>query len=227
MTPSRYLAAIICAAALAVSLTGCSSTSIALREKVLGQAKRDQLVSRVEDARDSQDAAKKQFQSALDEFIAVTGAGADAKVADLESRYKKLKSEYDRSESRASTVRDRISSVERVADALFREWKAELAQYSSPQLRASSEQQLNETQSRYGQLVGVMKQAAAKMDPVLAAFKDQVLFLKHNLNARAIASLQGTATQIQTDVSSLIRDMEQSINEANSFISEMQAAEGK
>jgi hypothetical protein len=209
----------------AAALTGCSSTSIAVREKVFGQAKRDQLVNRVEDARDSQDAAKKQFQSALDEFIAVTGAGSDAKVADLESRYKKLKSEYDRSESRADTVRDRITSVERVADSLFKEWRAEINQYSSPQLKASSEQQLADTQNRYAQLVGAMNQAAVKMDPVLAAFKDQVLFLKHNLNARAIASLQGTATQIQTDVGSLIRDMEASINEANSFISQMQAGE--
>lgn len=205
------------------SVGGCASTSIAVREKVLGQAKRDQLVNRVQDARDSQDAAKQQFQSALDEFIAVTGAGADAKVADLEARYKKLKSEYDRSESRAAAVRDRITSVERVAEALFKEWKAEIGQYSSPQLKASSEQQLADTQNRYNQLVGVMKQAAQKMDPVLVAFKDQVLFLKHNLNARAIASLQGTATQIQTDVSALIRDMETSINEANSFISQMQA----
>jgi hypothetical protein len=153
----------------------------------------------------------------------VTGAGADAKVADLEARDKRLKSEYDRSESRAAAVRDRITSVERVADALFKEWKAEIGQYRSPQFKASSEQQLADTQNRYNQVLGVMKQAAGKMDPVLVAFKDQVLFLKHNLNARAIASLQGTATQIQTDVSALIRDMEASINEANRFISQMQA----
>ena len=121
-------------------------------------------------------------------------------------------------------VRDRITSVENVASALFKEWKAEIGQYSSAQLKAASGQQLDETQSRYNQLAGAMKQAAAKMDPVLATFKDQALFLKHNLNARAIASLQGTASQIQTDVSGLIRDMEASINEASSFITQMQAA---
>lgn len=223
--PARIVLSVSLATVFTLGPAGCSSTSIALREKVLGEAKREQLVNRVEDARDSQNEAKQQFQSALDEFIAVTNAGADTRVADLEARYKKLNSEYERSESRAEAVRDRISSVERVADALFKEWKAELSQYSSAQLRSASEQQLAETQARYGQLLSVMKQAAAKMDPVLAAFKDQVLFLKHNLNARAIASLQGTATQIQTDVSGLIRDMEASINEANSFISQMQAGE--
>ncbi len=215
----------VLAAIVGFAAPGCSSASIALREKVLGEAKREQLVNRVEDARDSQNAAKQQFQSALDEFIAVTNAGADAKVADLEGRYKKLNSEYERSESRAQTVRDRIASVERVADALFREWRAELDQYSSATLRSASERQLDETRTRYDRLLGVMKQAAAKMDPVLAAFKDQVLFLKHNLNARAIASLQGTAARVQADVSGLIRDMEASINEANGFISQMQTAD--
>lgn len=211
-------------AAAAVGGAGCSSTSIALRESVLGQAKREQLVNRVSDAKAAQEEAKQQFASALDEFIAVTGAGADAQVADLEARYRKLKSSYEKSESRAGAVRDRISSVERVAGALFREWEAELAQYQSAQLRQASQQQLNDTRAQYDRLVGVMKQAEGKMGPVLAAFKDQVLFLKHNLNARAIASLQGTATQVQNDVAGLIREMEASIAEADSFIRQMQPA---
>ena len=76
---------------------GCSSTTIALKEK-FGIAKRDQLVARVKDARDEQQEAKQQFASALEEFLAVTGAAADAGVADLERRYNELKRAYDRSE---------------------------------------------------------------------------------------------------------------------------------
>ncbi len=204
-------------------LPACASTSIALRESVLGQAKRDQLVNRVTDAREAQSEAKVQFASALDEFIAVTGAGADAQVADLEGKYKKLKASYERSESRASTVKDRITSVERVASSLFREWQNEIGEYQSAALKQSSEQQLNETKGQYERLIGAMKQAEGKMTPVLAAFKDQVLFLKHNLNARAIASLQGTAMQVQNDVAGLIREMEASIAEADSFINQMQS----
>lgn len=195
---------------------GCSSAGIAIREQ-LGYAKREQLVDRVESARDGQEAAKEQFASALEEFLAVTGTSG----GDLEAKYKKLKSEYDRSESRAETVRSRIGSVERVATALFKEWESELGEFQRADLRSASERQLADTKAQYGKLIGVMKSAADKMDPVLAAFKDQVLFLKHNLNARAIASLQGTATEIQSEVQGLIRDMEASIAEANSFIDQM------
>jgi hypothetical protein len=200
-----------------VAPCGCTSTGIAIKEQ-FGYAKREQLVDKVQSARDSQTEAKKQFESALAEFIAVTGA----QTGELEGQYKKLKSAYEHSETKAGAVSGRIRDVERVADALFSEWQAELKQYSSDQLRRASEQQLSETRTRYQQLLAAMKQAEGKMQPVLAAFKDQVLFLKHNLNARAIASLQTTVGQIQAEVTGLVKEMEASIAEANRFIDQMQ-----
>lgn len=202
-------------------LAACSSTGIALKES-LGYAKREQLVDRVEDARDGQEEAKEQFESALEEFLSVTAV----ETGDLEQKYKAIKSEYERCEDRAESVRSRIRDVERVAGALFKEWDAELGQYESEEMRAASRRQLNDTKARYGTLVGAMKEASSKMEPVLAAFKDQVLFMKHNLNARAIASLQETSGQIQSDVRTLVAEMEQAINEANAFIQEMQAQQG-
>src|SRR5262249_52530689 len=99
-------------------LPACSSTSVAIKEK-FGYAKREQLVDRVQEARDGQQDAKKQFESALAEFMSVTGASG----GDLEAKYEKLKRECERSESRAAAVNDRIANVERVGEALFREWK--------------------------------------------------------------------------------------------------------
>ena len=200
-----------------LTTTGCKSTYYNTWEK-LGWHKRDILVDRVEDARDSQKEAQEQFQTTLERFIAVT----KAEVGDLQSRYNKLQSDYDRSEARANDVRKRIKEIEDVAEDLFGEWQTELAQYESAELRRSSEDKLRDTRSRYKQLVAAMRRAEKKMDPVLAAFKDQVLFLKHNLNARAIASLQTTTATLETDVSQLIKEMEQSIAEANEFIKQMQ-----
>lgn len=205
-----------------VCLAACSSATIAIKEK-LGYPKRDQLVARVKDARDGQEAAKQQFSSALEEFLAVTGNSG----GDLEAKYRKLQAGYDRSVSKADSVHGRIADVERVANALFKEWNDELKQYSSENLRQASAKELDATKAKYNSLLGAMKAAEAKMTPVLAAFKDQVLFLKHNLNARAIASLQGNVAQIQTDVGNLIREMEASITEANSFIDQMQKADAK
>ncbi|MBX2820361.1 MAG: DUF2959 domain-containing protein [Rhodothermaceae bacterium] len=186
--------------------------------EAFGQEKRDILVNRVDDARESQEDAKEQFSSALEQFTVLMNFDG----GDLERVYDKLNTEFERSESRAKRVRDRIDDVENVANALFDEWEEELNQYTDPKLRRSSEQQLEETRDRYEEMDRVMNRAASKMDPVLDAFRDQVLFLKHNLNARAIASLEDTAAELQSDVASLINDMEASINEATSFIEEIQ-----
>lgn len=206
-----------------VVLTGCSSTAIAIKEK-FGYAKREQLVDRVVDTRDAQGEAKKQFASALEQFLAVTGTGGSASTKELETKYATLKDGLAASEKRADAVRGRISDTRNVAEALFSEWKKELGQYSSAQMRQASERQLDDTRRQYDRLIGAMDDAAAKMHPVLAAFRDQVLFLKHNLNARAIASLQGTGDQLGSDVAALIKEMEASIAEADSFIASMKSA---
>lgn len=198
-------------------LTACSTMYYSGLEKI-GIPKRDVLVHRVEKARDTQEETKEQFKSALEQFTAVT----NFKGGDLETVYKKLNDEYEASAAKADEVSDRISAIEDVSEALFTEWEQEIAQYSNASLKRSSQQKLTATRAHYKQLITTMKAAETKIQPVLTVFKDQVMFLKHNLNAQAIASLKGELGTLQSDVSSLISSMEKSINEANAFISNME-----
>lgn len=202
--------------ALVLLLAGCSSAYYGAMEK-MGVAKREILVDRVEKTRAAQSEAKLQFANALQQFLAVTKVDGGA----LQQKYENLNREFQRSEARAKEVRERIASVQDVAEALFREWKQELNQYSSAALKADSERQLELTRRRYDALIQLMRRAADRMDPVIATFRDQVLFLKHNLNARALAQLESTNRTLQADISTLIRDMETSIREAESFIRDM------
>ena len=201
---------------LVLLLGGCSSTYYGAMEK-MGFAKREILVDRVEKTRDAQNAAKEQFSSALEHFLAVTKADG----GELQQKYDSLNREFNRSESRAKEVRDRIAAVEDVAEALFREWKDEMKQYTNPSLRRESEREFDVTRRRYEDLIKVMRRAADRMDPVLATFRDQVLFLKHNLNARALASLTTTNRELEADISRLVSDMKASIREAEDFIKTM------
>ncbi|MEF3074496.1 DUF2959 domain-containing protein [Methylobacter sp. Wu1] len=195
------------------SLTACSSMYYGGLEKI-GIPKREVMVYRVEKARDTQEETKEQFKSALEQFTALT----NFKGGNLEATYNKLNGEYEDSVRKAEEVRQRISDIEDVSDALFREWEDELNQYSNVSLKRSSQQKLTATKAHYKQLITAMKRAEAKMAPVLNVFKDQVLYLKHNLNAQAIASLKGQLSLVQSDVSTLIAAMEKSIQEANAFI---------
>ena len=180
----------------------------------VGYHKRDILISRVETARDSFEEAKEQFQCALEKFTFLTSFHGGT----LENVYGELKAEFEYSQSKADGVRDRISAIQAVGDALFEEWRLELEMYKNRSLKASSKQQLRITYQHYSQLINAMHKAETRIDPVLSAFRDQVLFLKHNLNAQAIASLEDELGMISINVTGLIRAMERSITEANAFM---------
>jgi len=203
----------LCWVALVALPVGCSTAYYDAWEK-LGYEKRDILVSRVEKARDEQTDAKQQFASTLDEFKSLTGFNG----GDLEAEYDKLNSSYTDCETEAASVSKKIRSVDKVANDMFVEWQGELDQYQDQSLRASSAQKLAESKQRYAELLAAMRKSEAAMTPVLAAFHDRVLFLKHNLNASAISSLSTTAAGIDTNVQDLIKQMDASIDQANAFI---------
>jgi hypothetical protein len=204
------------AGAMLFVLAGCQSTYYKTME-TFGVHKRDILVDRVQDARDAQNSAKEQFASALEEFSSVV----NIQGGQLEKKYKTLNAEYERSKNRADAVKGRLNDVKRVGKALFAEWEKELDNYKNDNLRSISQRKLKDTQLRYDKLVAAMEKAESRIQPVLDAFGDQVLFLKHNLNAQAIASLQGELTTMETEIGGLIREMEKSINEADAFIQQM------
>lgn len=199
-------------------VAGCSATYYNAMEK-FGIAKREILADRVDDTRKAQQEAKQEFADALQRFLAVTKTDG----GDLQRKYDELNSQFKRSEAQAKEVRERIASVEDVAEALFREWKQELGQYTNPSLKSDSQRQLDTTRRRYDSLVTLMKRAADRMDPIIATFRDQVLFLKHNLNAAAVSSLGSTHRALEADISRLISDMETSIREAEIFIRDLKS----
>lgn len=201
--------------------TGCSTVYYSALEKV-GIEKRELLADRVEDTQESQQEAKEQFASALEQLLALTGdTGGDLKL-----HYDRLADELAASEDRAEEVQDRIDGVRSVAEALFGEWERELDQYSSPSLRSRSETTLRTTRRGYDRLVLLMQRAADRMEPVLNTLRDQVLFLKHNLNAQTVAGLDTTTRELETDISTLIKDMERSIAEADAFLAEWTGPKG-
>ncbi len=180
----------------------------------VGHHKRDILVTRVETARDGLEEAKAQFQTALEKFSELTEFDGGS----LEDVYRQLKVEFDYSKSKALAVSDRIDAVQEVAEALFAEWEDELDQYTNRSLRNTSRMKLKQTQQMYGQLLSAMRRAENKIGPVLGVFQDQVLFLKHNLNAQAIAHLESELVTLTIGVSGLITAMERSIDRANVFM---------
>jgi len=181
---------------------------------------RELLIENVAAARDAQQETVEQFKTTMEEFKSVT----DFDGGDLEREFNQLNAAFQKSEDAVKTIHRKINHVESAANALMKQWKEELAQYHDPSLRARSERQLEETKLKAARLIDAMRRAEAKTKPVLDVFRDQVLFLKHDLNMQAISSLDSHTVSIEADVASLIQEMEASIEEANRFIDEMDQA---
>lgn len=203
------------ASVLSLTLVACQSAYYGALETV-GIEKRDVLVDRVATARKAQAQAQEAYVDALDAFRAVVAFDG----GDLERTYNRLKGKAEGARAQATTLGSRIDAVDSVATALFKEWEKELAQYRDANLRARSREQLAQTKSRSAQVLAAMRRAQASFEPALARLEDQVLFLKHNLNASAIGSIKDELPRVQADAERLKRDIEAAVAEADKFLAE-------
>ena len=206
--------------AISLILTGCGAAQKAQYSALekFGVHKRDILVDRIEKTTETQEETKEQFQSAYEELASLVNVEDEG----LEKRYQKMASAVEKSEDKSDELNNRIASVDRVAQDLFKEWEQELSEYQSANLRAASEKNLAATKARYATIYQKMKASSEKVAPVLRVLQDNTLYLKHNLNARAVSSLSGEVLVIEDKVRALIAQMEASINESKDFIGSMQ-----
>jgi len=203
----------VCVIALSACTAAIQDTYFDLWEKV-GVEKREILVDRVEDAQETQQDAQQQFASALEEFSALIAFDG----GELEDVYLNLNDQFEASKDSAEEVSNRIDKVQSVAESLFREWEDELETISNANLKRDSKRKLVETQRKYEGLLSSMRKVEKSMKPVLTALQDNVLYLKHNLNANAIGALQGELSTIKKDVNTLLNEMNAAIMQSDEFI---------
>ena len=213
---SLQTARIGCISVLVLLLSGCASVQYSALEKV-GIHKRDILVDRVEDARDAQAETREQLVSAYEELSALVGHDG----GELEEKYRRLSKEVDRSRDATEDLDEHRADIDRVSEDLFEEWESELDLYSSAALRSDQEKKLKLARRQFSMMRERMQTARNRVDPVMAVLTDNVLFLKHSLNAQALAALRGQASVLEGQVDALIRDMQAAIDEADAFINRM------
>ncbi|MEL0641334.1 DUF2959 domain-containing protein [Pseudoalteromonas aliena] len=204
---------------LTLTLTGCQSAYYSAMEKV-GVHKRDILIDRVEETKDSQQESQEEFKSALERLTTLI----DFNGGELQDTYNQLNDDYESSLNAANEVSTNINKVEDVAEALFDEWADELEQYKSASLKRESSKKLTATKRQFDQLLRSMRSAESKMEPVLTSLHDNVLYLKHNLNAQAVSAIKGEFTNLKRDIQVLMNDMNKSIEDSNKFIEQMNNA---
>jgi DNA repair exonuclease SbcCD ATPase subunit len=214
--PRRSLLVILCL--IALSISACQSAYYKTMQ-TFGKEKRDILIQRVKDSKKDQEQAKEKLQTTMESFQELTGFQGGS----LEKSYKKLNGEYEQAQDKANKLHDRIKSIDQVSNDLFSEWQKEIDQMGNAKLKSQSSALLRDAKQRQSVFMKAMNKTEDQMTPVLNSFRDQVFFLKHNLNARAIGSLKGTSAKINTDVTTLMKSIDSSMQEADKLISSLSA----
>ena len=205
---------------LIFALSGCT-TAYYKAMHTLGKEKRDILVARVKDAKKDQDQTKEKLKTTMESFQELTGFQGGS----LESAYKRLNGDYESASSQAGKLHDKVNSIDEVSKDLFNEWQGEISQMGNTKLKSQSSAMLRDAKVRQAAYMRAMRKTESQISPVLAAFHDQVLFLKHNLNSRAIGSLKGTSASLQSDVADLIQSIDASSAEADKLINSLAASD--
>ena len=218
MRPRIFLPLIL----FALLLGGCQSAYYKAMQ-TLGKEKRDILVQRVKDAKKDQDQTKQKLQTTMESFQALTGFQGGS----LEKSYKRLDSDYESAASQAGALHDKVQSIAQVSNDLFKEWQGEIAAMDNGKLKSQDTAMLRDAKTRQATYMRAMRKTEDQIEPVLKAFHDQVLYLKHNLNSRAIGSLKGTTANLQSNVADLIQSIDNSSQEADKLISSLAASDNK
>ncbi|HEY1948185.1 MAG TPA: DUF2959 family protein [Bryobacteraceae bacterium] len=201
-------------------ISGCNSIYYAAMEK-LGREKRDILVKRILTVKKDQQQTGKQLKSTLEVFKEVTGFEG----GDLEKTYNRLHDSLDHCQDRAKELHNHVNSVDDVAKRMFSEWKGEINDMRNVTLKRQSQTLLTNAQRQHSGYMRQMRATEAKITPVLQGFNDQVVFLKHNLNARAISSLKKTSADLDLQANDLVREINDSSKEADQYINTLAQAD--
>ena len=202
---------------LVLLISSCQTTSYYKTKGWFGAEKRELLVDSVEGVRNSLQENVKVFKTAI------TGINVVINVKDekMEERHEQLKNDYGNCEAEAGNVRSRIDTMETISGDFFDQWMEEMQLYSNESFRNASRDKYNKVRKKYTKLVQNLRKVEVKLEPALNGFRDQVLFLKHNINAQSVASLEDELVTVEAEIDALIRNLVEAIKEADDFISSM------
>lgn len=218
LLPSLLL--LVISISMSLVFTGCFGGCELFRDQYydlwekLGKEKRDLLRGQIQKAHEDQAEAAEEFEDVLTKIKELYGFDG----GNLEKMYNKIKGDYDRCEARVKAVDQRITKITEIAEDLFAEWETELKQLTNPEFKTKSREALAKTRDRFEQLRAAMLKADNSMKPALKNLSNYVVFLKHNLNAQAIGSLQTEVDSIEREITAIKDDINASIKEAEEFL---------
>jgi ElaB/YqjD/DUF883 family membrane-anchored ribosome-binding protein len=162
-----------------------------------------------EDAKEAVEEVVEHIAKMLEGYNAII----DGSAKNPQSSYKKLNGDLKGTEKLIGDADKKLAAMNKNAEKFFAAWEADLASFSSEDMKAKSQKRLDAGRERYASLGEVLGQAGAAFDPLVKNLTDQILYLGRDLSPEAIADLQDEAAslnemadEVSTKVKQLLDD---------------------
>lgn len=127
------------------------------------------------------------------------------KVKDRQKEYKKLNDELKKTDKRVGELRKRNDEVQKEANKFFTEWSKGLSKINDPQLQTAAQENLDRTQSRFGEITAAGSKAGDAYNKFLTDLKTQISYLALDMSDDAMAKLKAAQQTTNDDAKALRR----------------------
>ncbi|HEX5137005.1 MAG TPA: DUF2959 family protein [Planctomycetota bacterium] len=204
------------------SLPACSFVNDLIKGKS-GPADVDDLVAAVEKVNKELDASKASMLSAVQGLQSITAPDFQGDAA---KAHKDLVKAVEASEDQADDLRNRIEEMQAAAAPVFDQWTKDLEAYSNPEMRQRSQARLAAARERYDAVVAAVDPLLVEYESINQSLRDHVLFLKHDMNPAAIATIQDDVRSVAKDAASLDGQFNNGRAAARAYIDSTQQSKG-
>jgi chromosome segregation ATPase len=206
-----------------VSLSAVACQAVGHRASLLifggSDAPQEDLVECVRSADEEAAEARTDFDTAFTLYQRVTTPQA----AELDELADDFADTIESCRERFEDLAARRDKIDREAQALFQGWNEELARFSLDVLRAKSAAMLADTEKRTERVQKALERMQARMEPVVKKLEDYALFFHHNLNPRAIATLEDTYKDFDEEYRTLSSELGKARAEIAQFLANFEA----
>jgi chromosome segregation ATPase len=201
-------------ALLALTAGGCSSLGGAFLIFGGSHAPQGDLVARARGAEHETQELHTDFAASFHLYQRLTAPQA----VQLQQLSEEFEDSVEACEDRAEDLSERMDSIRRETESVVENWTAELGRFSSEAVRKKSEAQMRDTEAYAQRLQAALERLQGRAQPVLLKLQDYALFFDHNLNARAIATLQDTYRDFDGEFKALESELGKTQAEITAFL---------
>ncbi len=197
-------------AALLIASVGVAATQSGVKQT-------EKLAKRAQDTVKAIEETKQQLERTLNLYNTIV----QNKAEDTKKAYKDLGNWIKDSEKKRANVGNKAEDMEKEAHVLFAEWTQSVDGITNPDLRKRSQERLNDTRVRYGEILRVGRQAGGEFDAFIQSLQDQVVYLGYDLNPAAFKSLAGDAKNVNAQAATMFTKLSETTKLANEYIASL------